>query len=128
MKARLNVLGRKHNIIGVVVQDETTGESKHFYDSVAFENVSVEQKVVLGECIESPSFEKKIEDIKQLLEDSKDHLKVLGEQIVREVVSCGGLPFGETILPNLAKEYKEHSDYIDGVSCSLEVLKSDNYA
>lgn len=129
MKARLNILGRKHNIVSVEVEDVETGERKHFYDSEVFSYMPEEQKVDLAKCIESPYFEtKKIEELKQLLEDSKEHLVVLEKQIVQEVLNQNGLPFGESVLPNLAKEYKEHSDYIDGVACSLEVLKGDDYA
>lgn len=129
MKARLNILGRKHNIISVEVQDPETGERKHFLDSEVYSYMPDEQTVDLANCIESPKFEKRIvEDLNQLLIDSRDHLKDLGNQIIQEVLIHNGLPFGDSGLPNLVKEYKEHSDYIDGVASALEVVKRDNYA
>lgn len=129
MKARLNILGRKHNIISVEVQDPETGERKHFLDSEVYSYMPDEQMVDLANCIESPKFEKRIvEDLNQLLIDSRDHLKDLGNQIIQEVLVHDGLPFGDSLLPKLAKEYKEHSDYIDGVASALEVVKRDNYA
>jgi len=129
MKARLNILGRKHNIISVEVQDPETGERKHFLDSEVYSYMPDEQTVDLANCIESPKFEKRIvEDLNQLLIDSRDHLKDLGNQIIQEVLVHDGLPFGDSLLPKLAKEYKEHSDYIDGVASALEVVKRDNYA
>jgi len=129
MKAHLNILGRKHNIVSVEAQDPETGERKHFLDSEVFSYMPDEQKVDLANCIESPKFEKRIvEDLNQLLIDSRDYLKDLGEQIIQEVLVHNGLPFGDSALPSLAREYKEHSDYIDGVASALEVVKRDNYA
>lgn len=128
MKARLNILGRKHNIVSVAVKNIETGETMHFYDMGVCEKLPTGQEVELGKCIESP-FEVRIaEDLNQLLVDSRDHLKDLGNQIIQEVLVHDGLPFGQSLLPNLAKEYKEHSDYIDGVASALEVVKRDNYA
>lgn len=128
MKARLNILGRKHEIASVAVKDVETGETKHFYDIGVCEKIPVEQEVELSKCIESPFEARIVEDLNQLLIDSRDHLKDLGEQIIQEVLVHDGLPFGDSALPNLVKEYKEHRDYIDGVESALEVVKRDNYA
>ncbi len=128
MKARLNILGRKHNIISVAVKDAETGETKHFYDIGVCEKLPMGHEVELGKCIES-QFEARIaEDLNQLLVDSRDHLKDLGNQIIQEVLVHDGLPFGDSALPSLVKEYKEHRDYIDSVASALEVVKRDNYA
>ncbi|WP_375106126.1 hypothetical protein AB9L15_05065 [Lysinibacillus fusiformis] len=128
MKASLNILGRKHNIVSVEVQDPETGERKHFYDSEEFSFMPEDKTADLANCIESPIYEARIvEDLNQLIVDSRDHLKDLGNQIIQEALVHDGLPFGDSALPNLVKEYKEHRDYIDGVASALEVVKRDNY-
>ncbi|MEK5334403.1 hypothetical protein [Lysinibacillus sp. FSL W8-0992] len=139
MKAVLNVKGTKLSVVGLNIHEShvtsvqtladdgkviTHYDNKHAY--YIPENASV---MDLKEALKFPNANKKIvDDLSQLLVDSRDHLKDLGEQIIQEVLVHNGLPFGDSALPNLAKEYKEHSDYIDGVESALEVVKRDNYA
>lgn len=127
MKARLNILGRKHEIVSVGIVNYVTGEKEEIYDSEYYSAMPEEEKVDLATCIESPNIKVKIvEDINQLLEDSKQHLTVLEKQMVQELLNHNGLPFGDSTLPNLVKEYKEHKDYIDGVASALEVVQAND--
>ncbi len=139
MKAVINIKGTKLSVVGLNIhEDQITsvqvmdGEGKvaTHYDSKHASYVPEGASVVnLKEVLEFPDANKEIvEDLNQLIEDSRDHLKVLGEQIIQEVLVHNGLPFGDSALSSLAKEYKEHSDYIDGVESALEVVKRDNYA
>jgi len=139
MKAVLNVKGTKLSVVGLNIhEDQITsvqvmdaeGKVATHYDSKHAAYVPEGASVVnLKEVLEFPDANKEIvEDLNQLLIDSRDHLKVLGEQIIKEVLAHNGLPFGDSSLPSLVKEYKEHKDYIDGVESALEVVKRDNYA
>jgi len=139
MKAVLNVKGTKLSVVGLNIHEsqvtsvqtlDNDGKVTTHYDNKHAcyipENASV---MDLNEALEFPNANKRIvDDLSQLLVDSRDHLKDLGEQIIQEVLVHNGLPFGDSALPNLVKEYKEHSDYIDGVESALEVVKRDNYA
>ncbi|WP_054767298.1 hypothetical protein [Lysinibacillus parviboronicapiens] len=139
MQALLNVKGTKLSVIGLNINEDqftsvqvldAKGKVTTHYDikhaSYVPEGASV---IDLKEALEFPDANKQVvDDLNQLLIDSRDHLKDLGNQIIQEVLVHNGLPFGDSALPNLAKEYKEHSDYIDGVASALEVVKSDNYA
>lgn len=139
MKALINIKGTKLSVVGLNIhEDQITsvqvvdGEGKvaTHYDSKHASYVPEGASVVnLKEVLEFPDANKEIvEDLNQLLIDSRDHLKDLGKQIIQEVLVHDGLPFGDSALPNLVKEYKEHKDYIDGVESALEVVKGDNYA
>lgn len=139
MKAVINIKGTKLSVVGLNIhEDQITsvqvvdGEGKvaTHYDSKHASYVPEGASVVnLKEVLEFPDANKEIvEDLNQLLIDSRDHLKDLGNQIIQEALVHNGLPFGDSALPNLVKEYKEHSDYIDGVESALEVVKRDNYA
>lgn len=139
MRTFLNIKGTKLSVVGLNIhEDQITsvqvmdGEGKvaTHYDSKHASYVPEGASVVnLKEALEFPDANKEIvEDLNQLLIDSRDHLKDLGNQIIQEVLVHDGLPFGDSLLPKLAKEYKEHSDYIDGVASALEVVKRDNYA
>ncbi|MEK3729663.1 hypothetical protein [Lysinibacillus sp. FSL W8-0953] len=139
MRAVINIKGTKLSVVGLNIhEDQITsvqvvdGEGKvaTHYDSKHASYVPEGASVVnLKEVLEFPDANKEIvEDLNQLLIDSKDHLKDLGNQIIQEVLIHNGLPFGDSALPSLVKEYKEHSDYIDGVASALEVVKRDNYA
>lgn len=139
MKVVINIKGTKLSVVGlnihedqitsVQVMDEEGKVATHYdckHASYVPEGASV---VNLKEVLEFPDANKEIvEDLNQLLIDSRDHLKDLGNQIIQEVLIHNGLPFGDSALPNLVKEYKEHRDYIDGVASALEVVKRDNYA
>ncbi|MFJ7919708.1 hypothetical protein ACIQ6U_08105 [Lysinibacillus fusiformis] len=138
MKAVINIKGTKLSVVGLNIhEDQITsvqvvdGEGKvaTHYDSKHASYVPEGASVVnLKEVLEFPDANKEIvEDLNQLLIDSRDHLKDLGKQIIQEVLIHDGLPFGDSALPNLVKEYKEHRDYIDGVASALEVVKRDNY-
>ncbi|WP_217580372.1 hypothetical protein [Lysinibacillus sp. GbtcB16] len=138
MKAVINIKGTKLSVVGLNIhEDQITsvqvvdGEGKvaTHYDSKHASYVPEGASVVnLKEVLEFPDANKEIvEDLNQLLIDSRDHLKDLGNQIIQEVLVHDGLPFGDSALPNLVKEYKEHRDYIDGVASALEVVKRDNY-
>ncbi|WP_421924867.1 hypothetical protein [Lysinibacillus capsici] len=138
MKAVINIKGTKLSVVGLNIhEDQITsvqvmdGEGKvaTHYDSKHASYVPEGASVVnLKEVLEFPDANKEIvEDLNQLLEDSRDHLKDLGNQIIQEVLVHDGLPFGDSSLHSLVKEYKEHSDYIDGVESALEVVKRDNY-
>lgn len=139
MKAVINIEGTKLSVVGLNIHEgqvtsvqalDGDGKVTSHYDSKHALYVPEGASVMnLGEALEYPDTNKQIvEDLNQLLVDSRDHLKDLGEQIIQEVLVHNGLPFGDSVLPNLAKEYKEHSDYIDGVASALEVVKRDNYA
>lgn len=139
MKTVLNVKGTKLSVIGLSIHgDQVThvnvldneGKVATHYDSKHASYVPEGASVIdLKEALEFPDANKQIvEDLNQLLEDSRDHLKDLGNQIIQEVLVHDGLPFGDSSLHSLVKEYKEHSDYIDGVESALEVVKRDNYA
>ncbi|AHN24374.1 hypothetical protein [Lysinibacillus varians] len=139
MKAILNVKGTKLSVIGLNINEDkftsvqvldAEGKVTTHYDSKYAPYVPEGASVInLKEALEFPDANKEIvEDLNQLLVDSRDHLKDLGEQIIQEVLVHDGLPFGDSALPNLVKEYKEHRDYIDGVESALEVVKRDNYA
>lgn len=139
MKAVINIKGTKLSVVGLNIHDDQItsvkvmdGEGKvaTHYDSKHASYVPEGASVVnLKEVLEFPDANKEIvEDLNQLLEDSRDHLKDLGEQIIQEVLVHDGLPFSDSVLTNLVKEYKEHKDYIDGVASALEVVKRDNYA
>jgi hypothetical protein len=138
MKAVINIKGTKLSVVGLNIhEDQITsvqvvdGEGKvaTHYDSKHASYVPEGASVVnLKEVLEFPDANNDIvEDLNQLLIDSRDHLKDLGKQIIQEVLMHDGLPFGDSALPNLVKEYKEHRDYIDGVASALEVVKRDNY-
>ncbi len=138
MKAVINIKGTKLSVVGLNIhEDQITsvqvvdGEGKvaTHYDSKHASYVPEGASVVnLKEVLEFPDANNDIvEDLNQLLVDSRDHLKDLGNQIIQEVLVHDGLPFGDSALPNLVKEYKEHRDYIDGVASALEVVKRDNY-
>jgi len=139
MQVILNVKGTKLSVVGLNIHDDQItsvqvmdGEGKvvTHYDSKHSSYVPEGASVVdLKEALLFPDANKEVvEGITQLLVDSRAHLKVLGEQIIQEVLVHNGLPFGDSALPSLAREYKEHSDYIDGVASALEVVKRDNYA
>lgn len=139
MKVVLNVKGTKLSVIGLSIHDDQVthvnvldneGKVATHYDSKHASYVPEGASVVdLKEALLFPDANKEVvEGITQLLVDSRAHLKVLGEQIIQEVLVHNGLPFGDSALPSLAKEYKEHSDYIDGVASALEVVRRDNYA
>lgn len=139
MKAILNVKGTKLSVVGLNIhEDQITsvqvmdaeGKVATHYDSKHASYVPEGASVVnLKEVLEFPDVNKEIvEDLNQLLIDSRDHLKDLGNQIIQEVLVHDGLPFSNSSLHCLVKEYKEHSDYIDGVASALEVVKRDNYA
>ncbi|ODV57300.1 hypothetical protein [Lysinibacillus fusiformis] len=138
MKAVINIKGTKLSVVGLNIhEDQITsvqvvdGEGKvaTHYDSKHASYVPEGASVVnLKEVLEFPDANKEIvEDLNQLIVDSRDHLKDLGNQIIQEVLVHDGLPFGDSALPNLVKEYKEHRDYIDGVASALEVVKRDNF-
>lgn len=138
MKAVLNVKGTKLSVVNLSLDGDKLksvsvieeGNYETYYDSKHAHFVPEGSTAIdLSEALEFPDTNKQIaEDLNQLLEDSRDHLKDLGNQIIQEVLANDGLPFGDSTLTNLAKEYKEHSDYIDGVTSALEVVKRDNYA
>jgi len=138
MQVILNVKGTKLSVVGLNIhEDQVTsvqvmdeeGKVATHYDSKHASYVPEGASVIdLKEALKYPDANKNIvEDLIELVKDSKDHLKVLGNQIIQEVLTHNGLPFGDSALPNLAKEYKEQSDYIDGVVSALEVVKRDNY-
>ncbi|MFJ7950743.1 hypothetical protein ACIQZG_04345 [Lysinibacillus sp. NPDC096418] len=141
MKAVLNVKGTKLSVLSIhyrstgeiasiYAADENGRESRYIEKSHSqYETTPHVALDSLEDALEFPEHEVRIvEDLQQLLSDSKDHLTVLEKQIVQEALYCNGLPFGDSNLPNLVKEHKEHSDYIDGVVSALEVVKRDNYA
>ncbi|MFJ5564796.1 hypothetical protein [Lysinibacillus xylanilyticus] len=138
MKAVINVKGTKLSVVNLSLDEGKLksvsvieeGNYETYYDSKHAHFIPEGATALdLSKALEFPDTNKHIvEDLNQLLEDSRNHLKDLGNQIIQEVLVHNGLPFGDSTLPNLAKEYKEQSDYIDGVASALEVVKRDNYA
>lgn len=128
MKPRLNINGRKYNIVSVEVQDDETLEKKYFYEADYYNFMDDEKRCNFSESIELPFVKSKImDDINQLLEDSNDYLLDLEKQMITELMANNGLPFGDNTIDSIVKEYKQHKDYIDGVASALEVVKGDDY-
>ena len=135
MKAVLNVKGTKLSVVGLNYYGDAVtsaqaldanGNVVTYHDaSHGIYTPGQVETVNMKEALIFPDASKQIvEDINQLIEDSEQHLTVLGNQIIQEVLVHNGLPFGDSALPNLVKEYKEHKDYIDGVASALEVVKA----
>ncbi|MDM5245722.1 hypothetical protein [Lysinibacillus sp. G4S2] len=141
MQPIINVKGTKLSVVSIHYRANGKPSTVYAADENGRESLFVEKSQSqyddrphvavenLAELLEYPDANKQIvDDLVELVKDSKDHLKVLGNQIIQEVLTHDGLPFGDSALPNLAKEYKEQSDYIDGVVSALEIVKRDNYA
>ncbi|MET4560792.1 hypothetical protein ABIA69_001936 [Lysinibacillus parviboronicapiens] len=127
MKARLNILGRKHNIVSVEVEDAVTGERKHIYDSEFYSYMPEEQKVNLAECIESPLIAEERTKLIQHLDDmqQEEHNKLV--DILTEMGELEEeLPFdylGKKLIAG-QREYKLAQQRVFGIIDAVEEVKA----
>lgn len=124
MKARLNILGRKHNIISVEVQDPETGERKHIYDSEFYPYMPDEQKVDLAKNIETPLIveerTKLIEHLDEMIEQESNELTIIA---IDAMEGEPDLPF-DSHLSIKQKEYKLKQQRVLGLIDGVEEVKA----
>lgn len=124
MKARLNILGRKQNIISVEVQDPETGERKHIYDSEFYSYMPDEQKIDLAKSIESPLIAeertKLIEHLDEMIEQESNELTCIA---IDAMEGEPDLPF-DSHLSIKQKEYKLKQQRVLGLIDAVEEVKA----
>ncbi|RHW31113.1 hypothetical protein D1B33_18065 [Lysinibacillus yapensis] len=128
MKPTLNRLGRKQNIVAVIVEGKN-GEQQHIYDQEVFGFMNEEDKADFTTAVENPLKRKEIIDtLNAHLEDSERYLQELKNRIAETVINIEGLPssFEVRSLQLLVEEYRNHKTYIEGVAASIELVNELN--
>lgn len=125
MKPYLNVLGRKHNIVSVEIENET-GQRRSIYDSETFGFMDENQKADLATAIENPSkYQKFLERIEKTMDESVEYLTDLKLQLADNVVANHELPFPEAELKPIVEEIKSQVVFIEALELALTELKSE---
>lgn len=115
-KPTLNILGRKRNIVAVVVENEN-GEQQHIYDQDTFG--FMDDVANLAEVIENPgNTQKFIERLENTIKESHDYLNDLKNQIAENVLAKRS-----GLNESLVKEYKAQVSFIEGLKLSLDIAK-----
>lgn len=124
MEARLNILGRKHNIVSVEVEDVETGKRKHIYDSEFYSYMPDEQKVNLAEFIETPlTVEERTKLIEHLEEMIEQESKELTGIAIEAMEGEPDLPF-DNHLSIKQREYKLKQQRVLGWIDAVEEVKA----
>lgn len=118
-KPTLNILGRKRNIVAVVVENEN-GEQQHIYDQGTFG--FMDDVANLAEAIENPSNTQRfVERLETTIKESKEYVMELKMQIVENVIENINLPFPDENLKSIVEEIKLQAVFIEGLERSLEI-------
>ena len=123
MKPVLNILGRKRNIVAVVVRDEQ-GNDEHIYDHEEFNFMDENVKADLSTAIENLSHsELYIERLLNTIKESHDYLHDLKMQISDTVIENHNLPVPGANVHSIVEEIKGQVSFIEGLELSLDIAK-----
>lgn len=121
-KPTLNVLGRKHNILSVNVEDAVTGDKLTFWDKDVYKFFNEQDKADFAQAIENPSNAQKfIERLKQSIKESRDYLIELKLQIADTYLQDIELPFPQIELKPIVEEIKGQALFIEGLEHALDI-------
>ncbi|HCG4535532.1 TPA: hypothetical protein NJY08_004376 [Salmonella enterica subsp. enterica serovar Typhi str. AG3] len=123
-KPTLNVLGRKHNILSVNVEDAVTGDKLTFWDKDVYKFFNEQEKVDFAQAIENPSNAQKfIERLEKTIDESVKYLIELKLQIADTFIRDIEVPFPNIELKPIVEEIKGQVSFIEGLENALEIAK-----
>ncbi|RKJ61302.1 hypothetical protein D7X33_27020 [Butyricicoccus sp. 1XD8-22] len=121
MKPTLNILGHKHNIKVVVVEDET-GVDRYVYDKDKYSFMDPNETADFAQTIENHQQLKTfINQLEDTLKESRDYLKELKVQIADAFLRDIDLPFPCIELKPIVEEIKGQVTFIEGLELALDI-------
>lgn len=139
MKARLNVLGRKLEVVSIdyslgeintVLTVDDLGIYQHYHDEKSDKYNATALSINMKEALEFPEYEERIVDERnKLIEHLEELLRVEDEKLIDIAVDAmesdaDGLPFASLSLSNWQKEYRLTQQRVLGMIDAIEEVKA----